>query len=202
MEALPNRIAIAFAKYHAITIVMRLYEYIASTYVNEKTLDKLTLDTSDCARRTVREVGPSNGTEIVQSMFTSCLHANFISYLADYSVHQVILLYGYYIYVQKQRSNIRNRRQDSTDGGSTAINDTSNNTGIAIVNGSIVLSFCKKSILLLIQRSFGLVTSSCFGAIGSYVLGVRPGFGTMCGLNLGDTIANTVTESLLSDIPT
>jgi hypothetical protein len=176
---------------------MRLYEYIASKYVSDVTLDKLTLDTTDCAKRTSQEIGNSGagGSELVRSMFTSCFNANIISYLADYSVHQIILCYGYYLYVQQQRNN----RKQQLEPNIAVVCDTTNNTGVAIEYGSIIVSMLKKSTLLAIHRGVCLTSASAGGAIGSYVF---PGLGTIGGLNLGDAFACTVTTtSLVSDAP-
>ena len=176
---------------------MRLYEYIASKNVTEDTLDKLTLDTIDCAKRTAREQGTGSGssnslqstTEYTKTMFESCFNANIIAYLADYSIHQLILLYGYYLYVQHKRSTSRK----------TTLQDSENNSSAAIEGGSIALSFLRKSTLLIVQRAICLTTAAAGGAVGSAIL---PGLGTMAGFNVGDALAINITEQFVqTDAP-
>ena len=177
MEGIIPRIGVAFAKYHSVVLVMRLYEYIASRFVDEQTLDKLTIDTFECAKRSART---KEGGELASAMLSTCWRANMISFLADYSVHQVILAYGYYVYIQEQR---RRLKQKNGSGGSE------------LHRGSLALSFLKKSTLLAVSRGVGLGCSSLGGAIGSTVW---PGWGTLAGTNLGDSLALQLTEDVES----
>src|SRR3569623_3727854 len=94
-EAFPHRLAVAFGKYHSIILVMRLYEHLASKFVDKLMLDKLTMDTFDSAKRSARQ--GKTGRELATDVFATCWKANLISYLADFSVHEVILLFGYYV---------------------------------------------------------------------------------------------------------
>jgi hypothetical protein len=176
MEGIPHRIAVAFAKYHAVVLVMRLYEHIASRFVDEETLDKLTIDTFECAKRNSRA---KEGGELAREMLATCWRANMISFLADYSVHQIILAYGYYVYIQEQRRRLKRNGGDSE--------------GSELHRGSLALSFLKKSTLLAVSRGVGLGFSSLGGSIGSIVW---PGWGTLAGTNLGDSLALQLTEDV------
>jgi hypothetical protein len=190
IERIPHRIVVAIAKYHAVTLVMRLYEYIASKLVTEETLDKLTLDTSMCAKSLA--VSSTNGVEYVGTMFSSCWNANMISYLADYSVHQMILLYGYYLYIQQQQR----KRKVQSQQQKPLISDSANNSSSAIEKGSIALSCLKSSVLLMMNRTLCLTMSSLGSACGSFVY---PGIGTLIGFNVGDTLAINFADEYIAD---
>ena len=178
MEGLPRRIAVAFAKYHSIALLMRLYEHIASRFVDEETLDKLTIDLFDCAKRTAES---KVGRDLAYEMVWTCGRANMIAFLADYSVHQVILAYGYYVYIQQQRRKI--------------LYKSGSNKGSELHKGALALSFMKKSTYLALSRGLALGCSSLGGAIGSVMW---PGWGTLAGANLGDSIALQMTENVES----
>jgi hypothetical protein len=178
LESLPRRIAVAFAKYHAIVLVMRLYEHVASKYVDEVTLDRLTIDTFECAKRTAHaeeRPGP-----LFRSMCITCWRANTISFLADYSVHQIILAYGYFLYIQEKRKRIRERHETGNGDWQTS---------------ALALSFVHKSALLAFSRGVGLAFSSLGGAVGTLVW---PGWGTLAGTNLGDSLALSLTDDVQS----
>lgn len=149
---------------------MRAYEHIAAKYVSEVTLDSLTLDTFDYSKRRAEKHDKS----LFFDMLGTCWNANIIAFLADYSVHQAILVFGYYTYVQKQR---RDRRQDSS---STDLH-----------GGSVALSFFRKSSLLAVSRGIGLFLSALGGAIGTVLL---PGWGTLACINLGDSVAASIAD--------
>jgi hypothetical protein len=173
LESIPRRIAVAFAKYHAIVMVMRFYEHVASKYVDEVAIDKLTMDTFECAKRTART---EEGGKLFNSTLSTCLRANTISFLADYSVHQIILAYGYYLYIQAKKKRIQQNNED-------------------LQQGSLVLSFIHKSALLVFSRVVGLVLSSGGGAVGTLFW---PGWGTLAGTNLGDSLALSLTDDVQS----
>lgn len=178
MEALPRRIIVAYLKYHAIVLVMRLYEYIASKSVDEEKLDKLTMDTFDAAKRCARETKDG----MTREMTKVCWNANLISFMADYSVHQVILAFGYCKYVQEQRRKAKSGSADDSDSTDGEINA-----------GSLALSFMRKSTLLALSRGISLAFASVGGGIGS---SFWPGWGTLAGTNFGDSLGLTLTEDV------
>jgi hypothetical protein len=176
LESIPRRIYISFLKYHAIVLVMRLYEHIASQYVTEEVLDKLTTDTFECAKRTAKT---EDGGRLFKSMFTACWKANTISFLADYSVHQLILGYGYYIYIKEKRRRIKHAISKPDE----------------LNLGSVALSFIRKSSLLVVSRGVSLYFSSLGGALGTTVW---PGWGTLAGTNLGDSLSLSLIDDIQS----
>ena len=179
METLPHRIMVAYLKYHSITLVMRLYEHIASKIYTEEKVDKLTMDTFEAAKRGSARTGKSK--ELGSEMLRVCWNANIISFLADYSVHQVILAYAYYAYIREQRRKIKNGGGD-------------NDSESTIHGGSVALSFVRKSTLLALSRGVCLGFASLGGALGSTVW---PGWGTLAGSNIGDTIGFSLMEDVM-----
>jgi hypothetical protein len=155
---------------------MRLYEYVASKYVTEETLDALTIDTFECAKRTAKS---EEGGKLFTSMLATCWKANSISFLADYSVHQLILAYGYYIYVKEKRRRIKQ--------------GTTKNEDLTV--GSLALSFIYKSSVLAFSRGVSLCFSSVGGAIGTTIW---PGWGTLAGTNLGDSLSLSLIDDVRS----
>lgn len=155
---------------------MRLYEHVASKYVTEETLDTLTIDTFECAKRTAKT---DEGSKLFTSMLTTCWKANTISFLADYSVHQLILAYGYYIYIKEKRRRIKQGTSSAED----------------LKMGSLTLSFIHKSSLLAFSRGVSLCFSSVGGAVGTTFW---PGWGTLAGTNLGDSISLSLVDDVRS----
>jgi hypothetical protein len=160
-------------------MVMRFYEHIASKFVDDRALDQLTLDTFESAKR--RSSKQQEGMVLAREMFETCWRANLIGFLADYSIHQVILVFGYYVYV-------RGRQQQLKEQGST---DESKD----IHSGSLAISLIKKSTLLAISRGIALGFASVGGAMGSVFL---PGWGTLAGTNLADSLASSMMDDMLS----
>jgi hypothetical protein len=172
IDGIQHRILLAFVKYHAVVFLMRTYEKIAEKQVSDDRLDKLTRDPFDAAKR---KEGASMDA-MLSDMFSTCLNANIIYYLADYSVHQIILLYGYAIYVRRRRNQIE------ADPNVKPIH-----------SGAFALSLLKKSALLAFTRGFGCLSSAVGGSLGSVVW---PGWGTLCGINLGDSLSYQLGDDL------
>jgi hypothetical protein len=166
IDGIQHRILVAFVKYHAVVFLMRTYEKIAEKQVSHDRLDKLTRDPFDAAKR---KEGASMDTTMFKDMFSMCFNANIIYYLADYSVHQIIILYGYAVYVQRRRSQIE-----------------ADPTVKPIHSGAFALSLIKKSALLAFSRGVGCLFSAVGGSLGTLVW---PGWGTLCGINLGDSLS-------------
>lgn len=205
IQVFPQKLCTAYMKYHAITLVMRLYEEIASRFVSNVMLDKLTLDTFSSAKRRQREQNNNHNIAYfsINDMTREGWYANLIAFLADYSVHQVILAYGYYVYIRQHRLEKRQKRLAATaaanqgkaaaDGGGRDDNDNDP----FLHPGSLVLSFTKKSTLLALSRIIALAMASVGGALGTMVV---PGWGTLAGTNFGDGIAASLTDDFVTDL--
>lgn len=181
---------------------MRVYEEIASHFVSYEMLDKLTLDTfSSAKRRRQRESSTHNSSTTFSSnimeMTREGWYANLIAFLADYSVHQIILAYTYYSYIHRHRLEKRQKRLAAA-ANKTAQNDgDENDDDDPLHPGSLVLSFTKKSTLLALSRMIALAMASVGGALGTMVF---PGWGTVAGTNFGDGIAASLTEDFVTDL--
>jgi hypothetical protein len=177
VESTPRRFCVAFLKYHAVVIVIRIFEHIASKFVTNETLDTLTMNTFDCAQRTA--LTEKRGS-LFFSMMTTCVQANAISFFADYSVHQLILAYGYYVYIKEQRKRLKEGRNSS-------------NADFKL--GALAGSFLRNSSLLATSRVLSLSASSLGGAVGSMVW---PGWGTLVGSNIGDSLSISLIDDVKS----
>jgi hypothetical protein len=186
-ETFPHRLLVALGKYHAILLMMRLYEAAASRFVDETLLDRLTMDTFEAARR-LSAAEQKSGRELASAVFSTCWRANLISYLADYSVHQIILLFGYYAYVRDQR------RQRLLLKKNDLVEDEDER---ALQAGTLLLSAIKNSTLLALSRSVGLLFSSLGGAFGSLF---APAWGSLAGAQLGDALALAASDEFIGPV--
>lgn len=158
---------------------MRFYEYaLTKRGVNDGTMDKLTKDPFKASKRTADVVG-GDSMEMVRPMFETCLWSNAIAFLADYTVHQIILAFTYYMYCrEKRRRRLQEREEEQVD------EDESE-------EGPMAMTFALKSSRLFVTRGLGLLSASVGGAVGSYMY---PGWGTVIGINLGDSFMATALE--------
>jgi len=159
-------------------------------------------------------------TQLGTRMFQTCLYSNIVAFLADHTVQQCLLAYGYYIYYdQKKKSRSNNNshrvysRQHSTESDLSqdtipAGSSSSLNTSSSSINeessppssselfgdgekGGILVSFFHRSMTILASRGLGLGAASLGGAVGSVVF---PGWGTTVGIQLGDKLADSLLE--------
>eukprot|EP00545_Synedropsis_sp_CCMP1620_P014195 CAMPEP_0119009576 /NCGR_PEP_ID=MMETSP1176-20130426/4465_1 /TAXON_ID=265551 /ORGANISM="Synedropsis recta cf, Strain CCMP1620" /LENGTH=315 /DNA_ID=CAMNT_0006962119 /DNA_START=122 /DNA_END=1069 /DNA_ORIENTATION=- len=181
LKALPSKVFVGLAKFHAITMVMRCFEFVAEKMVDEYTLDRLTMDPFDTALRVSKRT--HNNAEIRSDMYRTCLWANVIAFMADYSVHQVILSYTYYQYYQSKRK----RRKASA--ANHPNDDDNNNSDL----GPLMLSYLTKSTSLAMSRALGLFAAAFGGAWGS---SLYPGWGTLMGSQFCDGVVASVFDEL------
>ena len=154
--------------------------------VDQEMMDRLTIDTFLYAKRK-SEIEGKAGTELAVEMFHVSWRANLISFLADYSVHQVIMLYAYYCYAQ-------NRRKRITDDNDSVASIASVESNDNMPQGHLILFAVRKSTLLGLSRGIALGLSSVGAGIGSMI---TPSWGTLIGTNLGDGLAASFTEDLV-----
>jgi len=143
-----GKIQKALVKYHVLTLVMRSYEAALGWKLSREMMDRLTKDTFSHAKRRAVErnqdasgrQGPSSGrhtnadytntntsTTAISyrmEMFQSCLYANMVSFLSDYTIQQTILCYGYYTFLKNFR---RERRLNMLMNMNTNDCDDNNN---------------------------------------------------------------------------
>jgi hypothetical protein len=104
------------------------------------------------------------------------------------TVYQVILVFGYYTYIQEQR---KQKRLKNVKEEPAASDNMDNMPG-----GPLVLNIMRKSTLLVLSRGIALGFASMGGAVGSMI---SPGWGTLVGNNFGDGLASTLTEEFVGD---
>ncbi len=159
---------------------MRSYEHLASLRYDKLVVDKLTMDPFFASRKIAASKTTDSATDstaIAKEMFYTTFWGNLIAFMADYSVHQVILCYGYYVYVRRKRQQATAKR-------------SSEETFVA-VDGVILTSLLRKSTQLLVSRSFGLFCSAVGGAVGTLWW---PGWGTILLSNMGEGAASVVMD--------
>lgn len=171
VKELPNKIIVGLGKLHAITMVMRCYEFIAEKWFDEFTLDRLTMDPFEASIRASNRTRTKG--ELGREMYQTCLWANIVAFMADYSVHQIILAFTYYRYYQSRK---KRKSVESND-----------------VIGPLMLSYMTKSTSLLFSRFVGLFASALGGGWGSMVY---PGWGTLVGAQLCDAVVASVFDEL------
>jgi len=246
-KAYPRKVLIGVSRFHAMTIVMRFHETVICESVlklTPPTIDKLTKDpfrsalrkkeryeeyirigprrfvqhksTENNYRTTEREV-PSR-PELGGQMFYTCFWSNLIAFLADHTVQQCLLGYGYYVYYRQKQKMLKIKRKnkllkklndvtptnDSEDKdrtGTPATNDTSTTSVSSLSSsdpefgegekGGILLSFLFRSARITASRAFGLCAASIGGALGSILM---PGWGTTLGISMGDALVSVAID--------
>lgn len=180
----PSRFLTAFAKYHVITLLMRTFEHLASLRYDMVVVDKLTMDPFFASKKIVaaeQNKKDADNAFVAREMFYTTFWANLISFMADYSVHQVIICYGYYMYVR------RKRQQAAKD--SSRSSEKEDDAGA--FDAAILTSLLRKSTQLFVSRTFGLVCSAAGGAVGTLWW---PGWGTVLLSNMGEGAAAVVMD--------
>jgi hypothetical protein len=176
----PQKFFAALTKYHVMTLLMRSYEYVASLKYDRIVMDQLTMDPFVASSRYATTTknnnkAQSSNSTIVKEMFQTTFWAYFISYMADYTVHQVIICYGYYVYVRRKREQARNPDEKAA----------------VVYDVAIWTSMLKKSTQLLVSRAFGLVCSAAGGALGTLWW---PGWGCVFLSNMGEAAGSVIMD--------
>lgn len=172
-------------------------------------MDKLTRDPFQASKRTAQllhnqehspgKVISSNGTEtstsreLAKRMWGTCIWANIIPFLAELTVQQGVLFYGYGVYymAKKRRQKAREQAQND-DGDAAADSDQCNEEGDAEVDETAyALSLMFRSSRLTIAKSMSWIAASAGGAVGSVIY---PGWGTVFGNQIGDTCVGALID--------
>lgn len=155
----------------------------------------------------------STSRELVRRMFTTCLWANAIPFLAELTVQQGVLIYGYgmyYVKKQKKKESRRRRKREEkesciTDGQShdsnpkkgeedeSTIETTTSeeDDGEDVGESAYALSFMFRSSRLSIARSMSWISASAGGAVGC---ALYPGWGTVFGIQIGDSLVGALID--------
>jgi hypothetical protein len=193
-------------------------------------MDNLTRDTFQASRRTSQivhnsEHSPgkvissydgcetSTSREVIRRMFTTCLWANVIPFLAELTVQQGVLIYGYGVYyMAKQKKKERRRRrikqgeEEEEDAKTTLDGKCNDNTtsqgeaqestneeddGEDVGESAYALAFIFRSCRLSIARSMSWISASAGGALGC---ALYPGWGTVFGIQIGDAVVGALID--------
>lgn len=233
-KAFPKKAVSAIIKFHAITFIMRFYEYVGANLLqfSAKTMDKLTKDPFESAKRkNERQVtsGSTSRSEIGVGMFYTCFWSNAVSLMADGTLQHCIVMYGYYTFYRQQQRNRSLILKDESGTDNATESKTAEKKRIRILEtitavfdkhvskhfssdedeakkpvtaeeeismseslsredySAIMYSFLRKSVKITSQRAIALLTLSLGGAIGTMM---KPGWGTLFGMNLGEAAAS------------
>jgi hypothetical protein len=137
-------------------------------------MDKLTMDPFVASNRIGKD-NTQTTTTIVTEMFHTTFWAFFISYLADYTVHQTIICYGYYVYVRRKREQASNAEEKAA----------------VLYDGAVWTSMLRKSTQLFVSRAFALVCSATGGALGTLWW---PGWGCIVMSNMGEAAGSVIMD--------
>jgi hypothetical protein len=175
-------------------------------------MDKLTRDPYQASIRTSqilhkaenspgKVISSTNGTEtstnreLAKRMFTTCIWANIIPFLAEVTVQQGVLIYGYAMYYMAKHKR-KKRREDTVEGevvmgeGETAVDEC--NEEDKHDETAYALSLFFRSCHLSVSKGASWIVASAGGAVGSVLL---PGWGTVFGIQVGDAIAGAIFDS-------
>lgn len=172
----PQKFLTAFARYHATTLVLRLYEWTVAHWVTNQRMDMLTMDPFAASKTLAAKVDVKDHPMYAANRIAhTTFWANLLFTLSDYTVHQTLLCYAYYIYYQRKQQRRR------TEGGSQPEGD----------DRAIVTSFVHRSGQLFASRGFALVCSAIGAGVGTIV---RPGWGTLMMSSMGEGAATTIMD--------
>jgi hypothetical protein len=143
---------------------MRLYEHIASHYVDVVKLDQLTKNTSEAVTRDAQLDKPN--TERVLKMFVIQTNARFIGYLADFSVHWIILMFGYYEYMQHRRRQVKRVDEVGEEVVAHGTQDVLSSTMLLALSRALCLIFSSAGASVGCILDCPLLFSIVFGQVG------------------------------------
>jgi hypothetical protein len=134
----------------------------------------------------------STNRELAKRMFTTCIWANIIPFLAELTVQQSVLIYGYGMYYMAKHKRKKRREDDAGKVvvGESAVDEC--NEEDKHDDTAYALSLFFKSCHLSVSKGASWIVASAGGAVGSVLL---PGWGTVFGIQVGDTVAGAIFDS-------
>ena len=149
-------------------------------------MDKLTRDTFQASKRTSQllhnqEHAPgkvissdgietSTSRELARQMFSTCIWANIIPFLAELTVQQGVLIYGYGVHYVARQMRKKNRERNNEE--CNKINDDDDDRkddDNDVSESAYALSLMFRSSRLSIARYMSWISASAGGAIGSVI---------------------------------
>uniref|UniRef100_A0A7S4AFA1 Uncharacterized protein n=1 Tax=Pseudo-nitzschia australis TaxID=44445 RepID=A0A7S4AFA1_9STRA len=204
-KTFPKKFVTALVKYHAVTLILRFYELVASKVVDKYRLNKLTMDPFVMSRRIASRIesrSPIAGKvetvrdhkiHVVGNMTSTTLWANLLPFCADYSLHQALLCYGYlkYYNFQRQRRLLAANPSDCDETDESTANGASASVLITEDDKKLAKDLGWKSLRLVTSRKVGWIFSSVGAGVGAVVW---PGWGTIVFSALGDGAAGAILD--------
>ena len=173
-------------------------------------MDKLTRDTFQASKRTSQllhnqEHSPgkvissdgietSTSRELARQMFSTCIWANIIPFLAELTVQQGVLIYGYgvhYVARQMRKKNRERNNQECNKINDDDDDDDRKDDDNDVSESAYALSLMFRSSRLSIARYMSWISASAGGAIGSVIW---PGWGTIFGIQVGDAVVGALID--------
>eukprot|EP01082_Thalassiosira_pseudonana_P011412 g10507.t1 g10507 contig4:2006437-2007766(-) len=230
-DMLPKRIGWALLRFHTCTGLMRFYEFVLGKYVlkvdgagaggrGTLTDGSASLRTSQVLHNSEHSPGKvmssdgletSTSRELRSQMFTTCLWANIIPFLAELTVQQGVLIYGYGVYyLEKKRKRKEREERKKSEAHDLNLHDEGckeeeeeeedkntqqqadgSDDGDDVSEAAYALSFVFRSSRLSIARSMSWIVASFGGAVGS---SIYPGWGTVFGNQIGDALVGALID--------
>eukprot|EP00986_Skeletonema_menzelii_P013752 scaffold8341_cov135-Skeletonema_menzelii.AAC.2 len=124
----------------------------------------------------------STSSELYKQMYTTCLWANIIPFLAELTVQHGILLYGYGVYYMEKKR--RRQEKENSDGNADEQCNDEQDEAETVDETAYALSILFRSCHLTFSRGLSWIAASVGGAAGSVIY---PGWGAVFGIQIGDT---------------
>lgn len=170
-------------------------------------MDKLTRDPYQASKRTSQllrneehspgkvistdGVETSTHRELMSRMFSTCLWANVIPFLAELTVQQGVLFYGYGVYYMEKKRKRKEKEERQRRENGDAESDSNEDEEECVDESAYALSMLLRSSHLSIARGMSWIAASAGGALGAVFW---PGWGTVFGIQFGDTIVGSLTS--------
>jgi hypothetical protein len=133
----------------------------------------------------------STSSELYGRMFTTCLWANIIPFLAELTVQHGVLLYGYGLYYMEKKKKRKERELTNINGAEKCEEDEQDEEMESFDETAYALSILYRSSHLTVSRVVCWIAASVGGAVGSVIY---PGWGAVFGIQIGDSSAGALLD--------
>ena len=133
----------------------------------------------------------STSRELYKQMYSTCLWANVIPFLAELTLQHGVLLYGYGVYYMEKKKRRKEREMRRNDDHDKCEEDDERNETESVDETAYALSILFRSSHLTFSRGVSWFAASVGGAIGSVIY---PGWGAVFGIQIGDTTVGALLD--------
>ena len=134
----------------------------------------------------------STSRELYKQMYSTCLWANVIPFLAELTVQYGVLLYGYGVYYMEKKKRRKEREMSNDDGDNNDDEQKCEEDDAESVDETAyALSILFRSTHLTVSRFFSWIAASAGGAAGSVFY---PGWGAVLGNQIGDSLVGALLD--------